>query len=200
MASSAIQRGGSAFFMFTCQNKVYEWTNGLLSVGGGEKNDIVGHCFAGVLSGAVTAPFHTYWELAKVRGGLPDSWTMYRTALIPMIFRHAVFDGVFFGVSTACDQWGKDLRQQQEMSEILSHSGVKFGLAAATASLANLLFDVWKTRRMGSFPTRVNFISGVVRTMTAASFISNYLVKGTDLTVNWFVVGSLKDHLFFVDY
>ena len=128
---------------------------------------------------------------------------MYKTALYPMILRHAIIDGVFFGVFTACDVWSKDLHHDDQqrkytsmMSGVLSHSGFKFGLAAASASFVNLLFDVWKTRTMQSFPTRVQFVRGVVYTMTPASFLSNYLVKGTDLTVNWFVVGCLKDHVF----
>jgi hypothetical protein len=221
MISSAIQRGGSAFFMFTCQSQVYNWTEGM------SRSHIVDHCFAGFISGAITAPFHTYWELAKVRGGLPSSFTMYRSALLPMILRHAVFDGVFFGVSAACDVNERHTlienssnndnnstntnryvttttssisspreNEGEDPTTILSHSGVKFGLAAATASFANLLFDVWKTRRMELFPQRVGFMTGVVQTMKVSSFLTNYLIKGTDLTVNWFVVGCLKDHVF----
>lgn len=204
MLSSSFQRGGSAFFMFACQQQIYTTFIGTSSPPSPSSSlkSVLNHMLAGAVSGALTAPFHTYWELAKVRGHLlyfnntsNNGWKLYQTCLVPMIFRHAIFDGVFFGVSTASDVLGQ--QDDNGSNNFMSHAGVKFGLSAATASLANLVWDVWKTRRMEAFPMRIGFVTGVLQTMTLKSFLLNYAVKGTDLTVNWFVVGCLKEHNFF---
>ena len=175
MLSSALQRGGSAFFMFYGQSHMYGLTKGSTD------SMVLDQAFAGGLSGTLTAPFHTYWELIKVRGGLPCSRS-YKMCLYPMAFRHAIFDATFFGVNSAVGQ--------EEY-----HSSIRFALAAASASCMNLLWDVWKTRQMEAFPKRVRFAS-IFWNMKWRSFVRNYLVKGTDLTANWFVVGCLKEQLF----
>lgn len=173
MISSGLQRGGSAFFMFYTQSQIYDLTNGRTN------SFILDQALAGGASGAITAPFHTYWELIKVRGTLPCMGA-YRICLFPMICRHAIFDFTFFGVNAS-------LGPEQ-------HAGGRFALAAAAASFSNLLWDVWKTQQMEHFPQRVRF--GIILAMPWSSFVKNYLVKGTDLTANWFVVGCLKERFF----
>jgi hypothetical protein len=197
MASSGIQRGMSAFLMFYAQGHIYQSTKGTTP------SYIMDQALAGALSGAVSAPFHTVWELIKVRGGAGTSTStsttkganrivmvpqrqrvlaMYLTCLVPMVFRHGIFDATFFGVSAAA-------------APCSDSSGVRFALAAASASLTNLLWDVWKTRQMEHYPLRISF-QQVARSMRWRTFLSHYVVKGTDLTANWFAVGYIKDHYF----
>ena len=173
MMSSASQRGGSAFIMFQLQAFVYRATEGRTS------SRVTDQAIAGFLSGMLSAPFHTYWELIKIRGKAPCIGSCW-TSLKPMALRNAVFDGTFFGMNTLLED---------------RHAGVRFGIAAATASLANLVFDVWKTLQMKHYPTRV-YLRGVIVDMRWNSFLMNYLVKGTDLCVNWFAVGCIKDTFF----
>lgn len=176
IVSSGLQRGGSAFFMFYTQSQILQYTNQVTP------SPVLDQAIAGGVSGAITAPFHTYWELIKVRGTMP-SFGAYRTCLYPMLFRHAIFDATFFGVNTAV---GTDT----------THAGVRFALAAASASFMNLIWDVWKTRQMEYYPKRVWLAQGVLASMTMRSLLSNYLVKGTDLTANWFAVGCFKEIFF----
>ena len=97
-----------------------------------------------------------------------------------MAFRNAVFDGTFFGMNTLLED---------------QHAGVRFGIAAATSSLVNLVFDVWKTLQMKHYPTRV-YLRGVIVDLRWSSFLMNYMVKGTDLSVNWLAVGCIKEAFF----
>jgi hypothetical protein len=132
------------------------------------------------MAGLVSAPFHTYWELMKVQIGHPVTLQAYRAALLPMVMRHSVFDGTFFFVNDVFSDYS---------------SAVKFGTAAATASFCNLIFDVWKTQRMHRFPQQTSFWF-VLSSLRLSSFASNYVVKGIDLSLNWCVVGLLKDAYF----
>jgi hypothetical protein len=187
MLSSGLQRGGSAFIMFYAQSHVYRVTTGTMP------SPTLDHAMAGALSGALSAPFHTYWELIKVRGSLPTTWSSYTMCLRPMVLRHGIFDATFFGVTTHL------LLLERDNGYSVSSSGIRFAVAAATASFTNLWFDVWKTRQMQHAPkTRIRLFRGVILPMHwgSTNFWSNYLVKGTDLTVNWFVVGCFKDILF----
>lgn len=176
MSSSGCQRGGSAFIMFALQSQAYRLTHQATS------SSPMNHALAGTLAGAMSAPFHTYWEIIKVRHELPCR-RLYLTCLQPMILRHAVFDGTFFGVNALL------------LSEHQYTTGIRFAAAAASASLMNLVFDVWKTRQMAHFPHNVS-LRQVFQSMTRRVFLTNYLVKGTDLALNWFVVGCLKEFLF----
>jgi hypothetical protein len=175
MISSGLQRGGSAFLMFYLQSNIYQATKG------GTSSHVADQALAGALSGALSAPFHTFWELIKVRGTMPCQGS-YITCLTPMVCRHVVFDATFFGVHSSLEGY-------------TSSSGLRFAAAAALSSFTNLVWDVWKTRQMQDYPVRISF-RGVVVTMKWRSFLSNYLVKATDLTANWFVVGCVKDFLF----
>ena len=174
MVSSSLQRGGSAFLMFYTQSKLSNVLHSTTS------SPVVNQSLAGALGGTVSAPFHTYWELIKVRGTLP-SFKIYHLSLVPMLFRHGVFDGTFFAVHALCpSDYG---------------SGVRFAASAATASFTNLVFDVWKTRGMQEFPKHVRF-RAVVKSLPPRVFLANYVVKGAELSTNWFVVGCIKDHCF----
>ena len=187
VTSSGLQRGGSAFLMFYAQSHVYEVTTGMTGYACSD------HAVAGALSGLLSAPFHTYWELIKVRGTIPNALSCYFICLGPMLLRHGVFDGTFFGVNSyLLDQ------QRQDNSNLPKSSGFRFAMAAASASFTNLWFDIWKTLQMKLYPKRMRLYRGVMIPMhwMTRSFWSNYLVKGTDLTVNWFAVGCLKDYLF----
>jgi hypothetical protein len=175
MLSSGLQRGGSAFLMFYLQSHIYQTTKGSTS------SHVADQALAGALSGTLSAPFHTFWELIKVRGTMPCRGS-YTTCLTPMIYRHAIFDATFFGVHSSLEGYTPS-------------SGVRFAAAAAASSFTNLIWDVWKTRQMQDYPVRIS-LRGVVVTMKWRSFLSNYLVKGTDLTANWFIVGCVKDFLF----
>jgi hypothetical protein len=251
ITSSALQRGGSAFFMFYAQSTIYDhvltWRTHPLTTttsddehgplshqhqqqhhqqqqyNNNNNNNFIGNqALAGFLSGMITAPFHTYWELIKVRGTFPTH-RLYLLALPPMICRHAIFDGIFFGTQAtlvhlaatgsrvptsdvAPQKVGEDeggtggwTTTTQVAQQLSSSSGIRFGLSAALASMGNLLWDVWKTRQMSvpsAIPStslrrtplrRVFFLRDVVGTMTVPSFWRQYLVKGTDLTANWFV-------------
>lgn len=239
ISSSSVQRGGSAFLMFYVQSSIYD--NTIIRRPSHDQQRIQQHehcngnyhyicdqTVAGVFSGMVTAPFHTYWELIKVRGSLPTSTRMYVLALLPMTYRHAIFDGLFFGTQATLTQLGgvkpqplgvsqvhpSDVVTPEKVQEVggwnadmvlhqlSSSSGVRFGISAAVASLGNLLWDVWKTRQMSVPSTltpstvlskighpirRIYFFRDIVQTMTVQCFWRQYLVKGTDLTANWFV-------------
>jgi hypothetical protein len=176
MLSSGLQRGGSAFLMFFLQSHIYQTTKGSTS------SHVADQAVAGALSGVLSAPFHTFWELIKVRGTIMPCRGSYTTCLTPMIYRHAIFDATFFGVHSSLEGYTPS-------------SGVRFAAAAAVSSFTNLIWDVWKTRQMQDYPVRIS-LRGVVVTMRWRSFVSNYLVKGTDLTANWFMVGCVKDFLF----
>mmetsp|Transcript_23468 Transcript_23468/g.34634 ORF Transcript_23468/g.34634 Transcript_23468/m.34634 type:complete len:234 (-) Transcript_23468:314-1015(-) len=169
--ASCTQRGSSAFLMFYLQHEINIITNNVTPYKALDEG------LAGVLAGLVSGPFHTYWELMKVRIGQPVTIPVYRAALAPMMLRHGVFDGSFFFVN-----------------EILSEysSAVRFSSAAAAASFCNLVFDVWKTQRMHRFPQPTSFWF-VVSSMRMSSFLSNYAIKGLDLSFNWFMVGLIKD-------
>jgi len=187
--ASACQRGGAAFLMFQLQ------ASALPIVDGFSRNRHLDQALAGALAGLVTSPFHTVWEYAKINGTLPPNRAAYLVSLKPMMLRHAVFDATFFGSNSLCCSENPNL----------SHAGVRFAVSAATASFANLLFDVWKTRQMkqvgmarglGGGVPRALPLRSVVATMTLSGFLRNYLVKGTDLTANWFAVGCVKEALF----
>lgn len=169
--ASCTQRGASAFIMFRLQNHASSYTKQATSF------RTVNEGLAGILAGACSAPFHTYWELMKVQVGQPVTLQAYRMALLPMLLRHSVFDGTFFYIN--------DLFSGHS-------SGFRFGVAAATASCFNLVFDVWKTQRMHRFPRHTSLLS-VISSMHIYSFCSNYAVKGFELSLNWALVGTLKD-------
>lgn len=169
--ASCTQRGGSGFLMFFIQGHL----NGFTSESTSYKP--VNEAIAGGMAGLVSAPFHTYWELMKVQIGKPVTIQAYKTALFPMIMRHSVFDGTFFFVNDVLSGYS---------------SAVKFGTAAATASFCNLVFDVWKTQRMHRFPQKTSFWF-MLSSLRLSTFASNYLVKGVDLSVNWYIVGLIKD-------
>ena len=159
--------------MFFIQGELKEYTSGIT------RFESINEAAAGVMAGVVSAPFHTYWELMKVRTGCPVCIQSYKVALLPMILRHSVFDGTFFFVNDIFSNYS---------------SAVRFGTAAASASFCNLLFDVWKTQRMHRFPRHTSFYS-VLSTLRFSTFLSNYAVKGIDLSFNWFVVGLVKDNI-----
>lgn len=165
--------------MFYTQANLYQFTNGVTrhSV----SHSVTDQALAGAPGGTLSAPFHTYFELIKVRGHIPCV-IAYFMPLRPMMMRHAVFYGTFFWINAGL--------AQHEYS-----AGIRFATAAATASFTNLLLDVWKTRQMAQFPRPVRFLS-VVSSLRPTTFLSNYIVKGTDLTIHWFAVGCLKEAFF----
>jgi hypothetical protein len=173
IASSCIQRGVSAWIMFDLQRRIKSSTDKVTPF------PVINDGIAGALAGTISAPFHTFWELLKVTGRI-FTIQSYFVALKPMLFRHGVFDMSFFATTKYFEN---------------ESSSVKFALAAAFASFSNLLFDVWKTQQMEQFPKRVDFKS-VLKELASRRYGSNYLMKGTDLSVNWFVVGIIKDHFF----
>lgn len=181
--SSATQRGGSAFLMFQIQSIVYPHVVDVAP------SIHANNALAGFLAGILTAPFHTYWEIIKVRGMLPCRYT-YLVSLRPMMARHAVFDGTFFGVNSYVGEY-----YQKHHHNNNTNTGIRFAIAAASASFTNLLFDVWKTRQMTLYP-RIVPLWQVCASISFGPFVKNYLVKGTDLTLNWFAVGCIKDALF----
>lgn len=176
MISSSVQRGSSAYVMFYAQSKFTNITCGLT------RRKEFDEGIAGFLSGVTSSPFHTYWELIKVTGKFPCSNSFLRS-LKPMMFRHGVFDCIFFTVN-------KSLEGQ--------HSSLRFAISAATASFVNLMFDVWKTRQMEQFPKKVDLTS-ILKSFTVRSYFSNYFIKGIDLSFNWFIVGILKEILYNYD-
>jgi len=184
MTSSGLQRGMSAYFMFYFQGHTYGAVKGTTGMYAADQ------ALAGAVSGTMTAPIHTVWELIKVRGSavgkawkLPKhSLHMYSTCLVPMVCRHGIFDGIFFGVTAVIAPYSES-------------SGIRFAAAAATASFANLLWDVWKTQQMQEYPKRISFRQ-IVRPLTWRGFLAQYIVKGVDLTANWFAVGVIKDRYF----
>jgi hypothetical protein len=110
---------------------------------------------------------------------------LYWTSLWPMILRHAVFDGTFFGVNDY-------LLSLDSVLDTPLSGGLRFATAAASASFSNLIFDIWKTRQMKLYPIRLG-LREIVASLSISGYARNYTVKGVDLTVNWFVVGCLKD-------
>jgi hypothetical protein len=174
LPASCTQRGGSAFLMFFMQENINVYTAGTTPY------TPINEAIAGATAGVVSAPFHTYWELMKVQIGKPVTFAAYKAALLPMVLRHSVFDGTFFFVNEICSEYS---------------SAIKFGASAATASFCNLIFDVWKTQRMHRFPQRTS-LWFVLSSLRVSNFASNYLVKGFDLTLNWCVVGLIKDKYF----
>lgn len=171
--ASCAQRGGSAFLMFFIQGKMNVYTSSI------SISKSVNEAVAGALAGLISAPFHTYWELMKIRLGQPVTMSSYRAALLPMMLRHSVFDGSFFYVNDLFSDYS---------------SATRFGLAAASASFCNLIFDVWKTQRMHRYPQHTPLFR-VLASLRISTFLSNYVVKGIDLTANWTVVGIIKDSL-----
>lgn len=171
MAASSLQRGGSAFLMFYTQSSVYKYTRG---VSGRKFTD---EALAGALSGAISAPFHTFWEIIKVKGVAPTLQSL-KLSLFPMLLRHSVFDATFFAVYSLFEDYS---------------SGIRFALAGASGSCTNLLFDLWKTRQMES-AVKVPLFR-VYKSLTIGSFALQYLVKGSELAINWFVVGCVKEYI-----
>jgi hypothetical protein len=101
-------------------------------------------------------------------------------SLRPMMLRHGVFDCTFF----TSNSFFENLK-----------SSDRFCIAAATASFTNLFFDIWKTQQMTHAPHRVAF-GYILSSFTVSRFISNYAVKGADLSANWYVTGLVKDNFF----
>lgn len=173
--SSMSQRGASAFLMFYGQQ--YVSTN---IVGSPTNIQMIDAGLSGFVSGGFSSFVHTIFEPIKIRiekKGVPFSINhgikIYTRSLIPMFWRHAIFDGVFFATN--------NLIQDQPYS-------IQFAVSAFMASCANLTHDVWKTKLIRSLPHRVTYFM-ILRNMTFREYNKQLLWKAFDLSTNWFMTG-----------
>jgi hypothetical protein len=135
---------------------------------------------AGFVSGGASAFVHTIFEPLKIRHSEGFRLDTYRKALVPMFFRHALFDMYFF-TSVAC---------MPDYSY-----PVQFAVSALGASLINLPHDLWKTQLIQALPARVRFIT-VLRSLTLKEYAKQMFMKSADLGMNWGLTGFLYEQLF----
>lgn len=171
--SSAAQRGSSACIMFYGQFVVTE------ALGSPLKSDVANAGLAGFFSGGASSLIHTIFEPIKIRHE-GFRFDVYSRALLPMFWRHALFDMSFFASNAAI--------QDQ------SHS-VQFCLSALAASCANLTHDVWKTRLIKALPARLPY-HVVLKEMMGREYFRQLAWKSVDLGTNWFATGALYSNLF----
>lgn len=174
IVSSAAQRGTTTIVTFTIQGWIQENLKGQVG------NAVVEHGIAGAVTGSFTAPFTAWLEPLKIRGEHMRSSRMFFRSMTPMILRNGVFEGVFFAMNKYLED---------------HHAGIRFAAASASASFMNLTFDVWKTRVIQRYPSRVPLI-GVLRVMTAREFFGNYIIKCTEVCLNWFFAGCMLEYCF----
>lgn len=182
-ASSACQRGSSAWIMFYGQSYISHaiygdaanrtwWSAGM----------------AGFLGGGTSSLVHTIFEPMKIRHET-ISWHVYRASLWPMMWRHALFDGTFFATSTYL---------QTHYSHV--SYATQFGVAALAASTINLTHDLWKTQYIREWsqqmPHRGLKWITVVRGLSLRAFGQQLGIKSSDLGFNWWVTGLLYAAIF----
>jgi hypothetical protein len=179
-ASSACQRGSSAWIMFYGQSYI----SNIIS-DGAENRTWWSSGMAGFLGGGISSLVHTVFEPMKIRHE-SITWNVYRASLWPMMWRHALFDGTFFATSTSL----------QTHYHHASYA-TQFGVAALAASTVNLTHDLWKTQFIQQWTShhRLKWIT-VVRGLTSQSFGQQLGMKASDLGFNWFVTGLLYAAMF----
>ena len=184
--SSAAQRGSSALIMFYGQHYIL----GCLSVKNGNSfsqqtaTSWYSAGLAGFLSGGASSLIHTLFEPIKIRHE-PLTWNIYRASLLPMAWRHALFDSTFFAASTALEQ-----------SDYPFSYATQFGLSALAASTVNLTHDLWKTQFIRDLPNRQLKWMAVVKSLSVRSFRQQLYAKAADLGLNWWFTGFLYALLF----
>jgi len=170
---SALQRGSSACIMFYGQS----WIANVL--GSPTSSATANAGLAGFISGGASSFVHTIFEPMKIRQE-SFSFDVYRKSLVPMFWRHALFDTAFFATNAAL---------------IDQAYSVQFGVSALVASCVNLIHDVWKTRVIQGLPKRLSFVT-VLRSLSTVEYTKQLCWKSIDLGANWFATGVLYSHLF----
>lgn len=179
--SSASQRGASAFLMF--------YGNHYVSNSLGQPTDIavVNAGMSGFISGGLSSFVHTVFEPLKIRlerQAFSKSWqysmNIYYRSLIPMFWRHALFDAAFFATNAAV--------KDQPYS-------IQFGISAFIASCVNLTHDVWKTKFIKALPRRISYLM-VIQNMTFREYGKQLFFKSIDLGTNWFLTGLVLSSMY----
>ena len=98
-----------------------------------------------------------------------------KKAIVPMFWRHALFDMIFFSSTTAL----KD-----------KPYSTQFAISALAASCVNLFHDLWKTQLIKSLPKRIKFIT-TLKTLNPMELSKQMSWKGMDLGTNWWMTGFL---------
>ncbi len=171
--SAAAQRGSSACIMFygqyyitTAMNKPTE--SAALNAG-----------LAGFLSGGASSLIHTVFEPMKIRHE-GFKFNVYVRALVPMFWRHGLFDATFFAMNSTLKDYSY---------------ATQFAVSALAASCVNLSHDLWKTQLIKALPTRVKYIS-VLRDLTLREYGKQMVMKSLDLGMNWWLTGLLYQKVF----
>ena len=173
--SSAAQRGSSACIMFYGQYYIANLLNKpteYVAVNAG---------IAGFVSGGASSLIHTVFEPMKIRHGEGFRLPVYTKALVPMFFRHALFDMYFFTSISV-------------LQDYTSSPAIQFAMSALGASIVNLPHDLWKTQLIQSLPARVKFIT-VLRSLTLKEYSRQMFMKSADLGMNWGMTGFLYSQI-----
>jgi len=170
---SAFQRGSSAYIMFYGQS----WIAKVL--GSPTSNATANAGIAGFISGGASSLVHTIFEPMKIKHE-SFRFDVYSKALVPMFWRHALFDTAFFASNAAL---------------IDQPYSVQFGVSALAASCVNLTHDVWKTRFIQALPKRLAFVT-VLRELSTVEYAKQLCWKSIDLGANWFATGVVYSHFF----
>lgn len=171
--SSAAQRGSSACIMFYGQYYISS------VLGKPTESTTINSGIAGFISGGASSFIHTIFEPMKIRHE-SIKWNIYKKAIVPMFWRHALFDMTFFSCGT--------LLKDKPYS-------TQFAVSALAASCVNLFHDLWKTQLIASLPKRVKFVA-VVRGLTPSEYIKQMAWKSLDLGANWWFMGFLYQRAF----
>ena len=172
--SSAAQRGSSTCIMFYGQYYI------AATLGKPTEYAAVNAGIAGFISGGVSSFVHTIFEPMKIRHGEGIKWSVYRKAIVPMFWRHALFDMSFF----SCGALLKD-----------HPYSTQFAVSALVASSVNLFHDLWKTQLIKALPKRVKFLT-VLRGLTPTEYAKQMAWKSMDLGANWWLMGFMYQRLF----
>jgi len=173
--TAAAQRGSSTALMFygqyyiiTAMNKPTEYA-------------VVNAGLAGFLSGGVSSFVHSAFEPLKIRHE-GFKFSVYKKAIVPMFWRHGLFDATFFAMNTLLKDYSYP---------------TQFAVSALAASCVNLPHDLWKTQLIKALPARVRFMD-VLRSLTMSEYSKQMLAKCADLGVNWGMTGLLYQSVFMV--
>ena len=172
--SSAAQRGSSTCIMFYGQYYI------AATLGKPTEYAAVNAGIAGFISGGVSSFVHTIFEPMKIRHGEGIKWSVYRKAIVPMFWRHALFDMSFFSCGT--------LLKEHPYS-------TQFAVSALVASSVNLFHDLWKTQLIKALPKRVKFLT-VLSGLTPKEYMKQMAWKSMDLGANWWLMGFMYQRLF----
>ncbi|KAJ1386989.1 hypothetical protein B484DRAFT_459899 [Ochromonadaceae sp. CCMP2298] len=172
--SSAAQRGSSACIMFYGQSYIEA------AMGKPTEYAVVNAGMAGFISGGLSSFVHSIFEPLKIRHGEGFRLSVYKKALVPMMWRHALFDMSFFSCGA--------LLADKPYS-------TRFAVSALVASSINLFHDLWKTQLIKALPKRVKFIT-VLRSLTPAEYFKQMAYKSFDLGANWWLMGFIYEQLF----